>query len=199
MNGHFIVFEGLDGAGKTTQIRILQEWLQAQGYDVLVTREPGGVAISEQIRGIILSVDNTEMDPVSECYLYAAARAQHVRQLILPALERGKIVLCDRYLASSIAYQGYARGLGKQVVMDINRIAVGGTLPNMTIFLDMPFDEGRISKDKDRMERSGEDFYDGVYQGYLDQYDTGHVVDATQSIGVIAQQIQDYVQDVLHE
>ena len=199
MNGHFIVFEGLDGVGKSTQIRLLQQWLREQGYDVLTTREPGGVPISEQIREIILSIGNTDMDPVAECYLYAAARAQHVRQLILPALSKGKVVLCDRYLASSIAYQGYARGLGKDMVMNINREAISGVLPNLTIFLDMPFDEGRIRGKKDRLENSGGAFYDRVYQGYLEQYDTGHVVDATQSIELIAQQIQDYTRELLHE
>lgn len=195
----FIVFEGLDGAGKSTQIKKLEAWLIDQGCDVLVTREPGGCQISEQIREIILDPLNTQMQPMTECYLYAAARAQLVRQVIKPAISSGKIVLCDRFLASSLAYQGFARGLGEDTVMAVNKIAVDGVYPDLTVFFDMPFDEQRVGEDKDRMESSGDAFFAKVYQGYKNLYHTGFVVDARQSIDEIAEQIQSYVKDKLDE
>ena len=115
----FITFEGMDGAGKTTQIRLLQERLEKAGERVVVTREPGGNALAEKIRALLLDPES-EMDPLTEAYLYAAARAEHVRRVILPALQRGETVLCDRYLDSSLAYQGYGRGLGEETVRRIN-------------------------------------------------------------------------------
>lgn len=195
----FIVFEGLDGAGKSTQIKKLEEWLVSLGYNVLVTREPGGCQISEQIREIILDSKNTDMQPMAECYLYAAARAQLVRQVIRPALESGKIVLCDRFLASSLAYQGFARGLGEETVLAVNKIAVDGVYPDLTVFFDMPFDHQRVGADKDRMESSGDDFFDKVYQGYKNLYHTGVVVDARQSIEEIAEKIKCFVKEKLDE
>ena len=121
--GYFITFEGGDGSGKSTQIGILRDSLIATGYDVVLTREPGGTAISEKIRELILDPENGEMDDMTEAFLYAAARAQLVRQLIKPALEEGKVVICDRFVDSSIAYQAYGRGLGDAVGV-INTYAV---------------------------------------------------------------------------
>ena len=135
MRGYFITFEGPDGAGKTTQIDLLRKYLLDKGLDVVVTREPGGTPISEAIRGIILDTDHSEMDPITEMYLYAASRAQHVGQLIAPALRQGKIVLCDRFVDSSIAYQGAGRGLGMKMVEEINRAALQGIMPDITLFL----------------------------------------------------------------
>ena len=130
----FITFEGMDGAGKTTQIRLLQERLEKAGERVVVTREPGGNALAEKIRALLLD-PASEMDPLTEAYLYAAARAEHVRRVILPALQRGETVLCDRYLDSSLAYQGYGRGLGEETVRRINAQAVAGCLPDRTYLL----------------------------------------------------------------
>ena len=133
--GWFITMEGPDGSGKTTQIQLLEQVLKSQGYKVWVTREPGGTLIGEQIRKIILDVDNEEMDPMTEAILYAAARAQHVKQLIEPALDQGMIVLCDRFLDSSVAYQGVARGLGMDTIEGINQYATGGLVPDITFLL----------------------------------------------------------------
>ena len=133
----FITFEGMDGAGKTTQIRLLQERLERAGERVAVTREPGGNALAEKIRALLLDPES-EMDPLTEAYLYAAARAEHVRRVILPALQRGETVLCDRYLDSSLAYQGYGRGLGEETVRRINVQAVAGCLPDRTYLLRVP-------------------------------------------------------------
>ena len=133
----FITFEGMDGAGKTTQIRLLQERLEKAGERVVVTREPGGNALAEKIRALLLDPES-EMDPLTEAYLYAAARAEHVRRVILPALQRGETVLCDRYLDSSLAYQGYGRGLGEETVRRINAQAVAGCLPDRTYLLRVP-------------------------------------------------------------
>ena len=133
----FITFEGMDGAGKTTQIRLLQERLEKAGERVAVTREPGGNALAEKIRALLLDPES-EMDPLTEAYLYAAARAEHVRRVILPALQRGETVLCDRYLDSSLAYQGYGRGLGEETVRRINAQAVAGCLPDRTYLLRVP-------------------------------------------------------------
>ena len=132
--GYFISFEGGDGSGKSTQIQILREFLEERGYDVILTREPGGTPISEKIRSIILDKANSEMDDMTEALLYAAARAQLVSQVIRPALEEGKVVICDRFVDSSMAYQAYARGLGDSV-KTINAFAVGDCMPDLTILL----------------------------------------------------------------
>ena len=130
--GYFISFEGGDGSGKSTQIQILREFLEERGYDVILTREPGGTPISEKIRSIILDKANSEMDDMTEALLYAAARAQLVSQIIRPALEEGKVVICDRFVDSSMDYQAYARGLGDSV-KTINAFAVGDCMPDLTI------------------------------------------------------------------
>ena len=137
MKGYFITFEGPDGSGKTTQINLLKEYLIKKGYDILVTREPGGTPISEAIREIILDTKYEEMNPVTEMLLYAASRAQHVAQLIKPALAQGKIVLCDRFVDSSIAYQGVGRNLGIEIVEEINKVALQGIVPDLTLFFDI--------------------------------------------------------------
>lgn len=171
MKGFFITFEGPDGSGKTTQIDLLRRHLLDRGYEVLVTREPGGTPISEAIRKIILDTEHMEMTPVTEMLLYAAARAQHVDQLIRPALEQGKIVLCDRFVDSSIAYQGLGRGLGIELVEEINRVALQGIMPNLTFFFDIDPEKGLIrGKDRDRkvdrLELEDLEFHKRVYQGF---------------------------------
>lgn len=171
--GIFISIEGTDGSGKSTQIQKILDDLSARKLDVVFTREPGGTPISEEIRQILLSPEHGEMCAETEMLLYAAARAQHVRQKILPALAEGKVVLSDRFLDSSIAYQGYARGLGEDV-LTVNQIATGGLEPDLTIFLDLPPKEGIRRKQTeadhtiDRLEQEDLSFHEKVYQGYLE-------------------------------
>jgi dTMP kinase len=167
--GLFITLEGPDGSGKSTQIRLLGEYLEGKGLDVVYTREPGGTRIGEKIREIILDRENSEMNPLAEAMLYASSRAQHVAEIILPALEAGRTVLCDRYVDSSIAYQGYGRGLSK-IVSEINSLAFGGAMPDLTIFIDIPpascFE--RIGgKGGDRIESEDIAYHKDVYEGYL--------------------------------
>ena len=168
--GRFITFEGTDGTGKSTQIERLRAALAAQGREVVVTREPGGNPIAERIRGLLLDRSSV-MDDVTEAYLYAAARAEHVRTVILPALERGADVLCDRYIDSSVAYQGYGRELGAERVLSINAEAVAGCLPDRTYLLTLPQQEAqaRIAGrgERDRMESAGEAFDRRVAEGFL--------------------------------
>lgn len=163
--GIFITFEGGEGSGKSTHLRLLGERLRAEGRTVLITREPGGCPISEKIRALVLDRENVEMTPVTEALLYAAARAQHVAQVIRPALERGEIVLSDRFLDSSIAYQGYGRGLGEDLVRSINAPAIDGLMPEVTFFLSVNVRaaQGRIAdRELDRLELAGLDFHERV-------------------------------------
>lgn len=168
--GVFISLEGTDGCGKSTQIPLLQQWLERCGEVVCLTREPGGCPISERIREIILDVNHREMTDVCEAYLYAAARAQHVRQRILPALQRGEIVLCDRYLDSSLAYQGAGRGLGMEKVEEINRVATEGLLPDLTLFYDLDperaMERRRAASPLDRLEMAEDGFMRRTYEGF---------------------------------
>ncbi|MDR2162977.1 MAG: dTMP kinase [Clostridiales Family XIII bacterium] len=168
--GLFITFEGPDGSGKSTQIRLLGEYLMGKGLDVIYTREPGGTRIGEKIREIILDPHSTEMDPLTEAMLYASSRAQHVAEVIRPALAAGCVVLCDRYVDSSVAYQGYGRGIGG-IVAEVNAIATGDVTPDLTIFLDIGpeacFD--RIGKHGgDRIESEDISYHQAVYEGYLE-------------------------------
>lgn len=137
MNQNFISFEGGEGSGKTTIIKQLKIDLEKQGFKVLQTREPGGSEIAEGIRQIILNIANVKMDPRTEALLYAASRRQHLVEVILPALQNGNIVLCDRFVDSSLAYQGYARGLGINQIYELNRFAIEDLLPGLTIYLDL--------------------------------------------------------------
>ena len=146
MKGIFISFEGADASGKSTQIRLLREWLESKGIEPLVTREPGGTAIGEKIRAILLDRENGEMLPLTEALLYAASRAQHVGQVIRPALKEGRVVITDRFVDSSIAYQGYGRGLG-EVAEIINTPAVDGVLPDLTILLVVDPEDMRRRRD----------------------------------------------------
>ncbi|HEY4599867.1 MAG TPA: dTMP kinase [Cerasibacillus sp.] len=172
MAGLFITFEGGEGAGKTTVLQTIRKQLINKGYDVLTTREPGGIRIAERIRNIILTPEHTEMDGRTEALLYAAARRQHLVEKILPALDAGKIVLCDRFIDSSLAYQGYARGLGMDEVFQMNQFAIQDAMPDLTLFFDIEPEEGlkRIAANKDR-ERNRLDlevlsFHEKVYEAY---------------------------------
>lgn len=170
--GLFVTFEGVEGSGKTTLINRLYDEMLRLGYPVVKTREPGGNKISEQIRNIILDVDNCEMDYRTEALLYAASRRQHLVEVIRPALEAGATVICDRFLDSSLAYQGHARGLGIEKVYDINLYATEGILPDVTVYIDVAPEEGlsRITNSHrkvDRLDLETAAFHTKVREGYL--------------------------------
>ncbi len=167
----FITFEGCDGCGKTTVLKLVSEELSKRKVDFLLTREPGGSKIAEQIRNIILDKKNIEEDSRTEALLYAASRRQHLTDVVLPALKQGKLVLSDRYIDSSLAYQGYARGIGIKEVMSINAFAINGLMPDVTFFLDLTPEEGlkRIasrSRESDRLDKEKLAFHQKVYEGY---------------------------------
>ena len=166
--GLFITMEGPDGSGKSTQIQFLKEYFEEHGIPCLFTREPGGTPIGEKLRNIILDKGNAEMCDMTEALLYAASRAQHVEELIKPALEVGKVVVCDRFIDSSIAYQGYGRELGDAVRV-INEYAICGCMPDMTFLmeLDPSIGKSRICADvQDRLELERIEFHNRVYEGY---------------------------------
>lgn len=172
MKGKFVTIEGCEGAGKSTQIRLIREALAERGIAAEFTREPGGTPIAEQIRAIILDAGNTAMEPVTELLLYAAARRQHTTERIRRALEAGKLVFCDRYIDSTTAYQGYARGLDRHTIDALNRLAMADVEIDLTLFIDVPPDVGFARKggaDKtDRLENERADFHRKVYEGFLD-------------------------------
>src|SRR5918999_246421 len=162
----FVTFEGLDGSGKTTQAELLRERLEAEWQEVVATREPGGTPLGERIRQLVLH--GSHVTPWAEALLYAAARAQHVEEVIRPALERGATVVCDRYVDSSVAYQGVARGLGLERVLDLNLAAVGGLLPDRTFLLliDPARLTERLRREHDRLEREDVEFHARADAGY---------------------------------
>ena len=168
--GYFITFEGGEGTGKTTIINYISKYLENKGYDVVTTREPGGIDIAEQIRNIILDIKNTKMDYRTEALLYAASRTQHLAEKIIPALKENKIVLCDRYLDSSLVYQGIARGLGIENVLKVNMFATE-YMPNITFFIDVKpeicFKRLKDNnREMDRLDLEKMDFHNMVYEGY---------------------------------
>lgn len=173
MNNLFITFEGGEGAGKSTILKMLSETLAERGFHVTCTREPGGIEIAEQIRNVILDKNNVSMDGKTEALLYAAARRQHLVEKVLPELEKGNIVLCDRFIDSSLAYQGYARGLGIEEILTINQFAIGDYMPSLTLYLDVRPEIGlsRINKDHDRevnrLDLESLEFHSTVREGYL--------------------------------
>ena len=168
--GKFITFEGCDGCGKSTQLRLLSEYLTKNGIEHIFTREPGGGKISEAIREILLNGKNAEMTDECEALLYAAARAQHLRDKVEPAMSEGKLVVCDRYVDSSFAYQAYARGLGFEFIEKINAFALEKYLPDCTIFFDLTpeaaFQRKHGADENDRLEQAGMEFHKKVYGGY---------------------------------
>jgi len=205
-NGLLVSFEGSEGSGKTTQISALADKLEDAGYEVMVTREPGGTDLGEEIRHLLKHSSNgSGMVPEAELLLFAAARAQLVREKILPAIDEGKIILCDRFLDSTTVYQGVARELSKEPVTVINRFAVGNFMPDWTIILDVPAEVGierirhRATDIPDRMESENIEFYRAVREGYLllakslpDRYS---VYDGTQQKELIEDEIWEEIQE----
>ena len=205
MKGIFITMEGPDGSGKTTQIQLLSEFLKEQGYEVLITREPGGTAISEAVRELLLDPAHKEMKPETEMLLYAAARAQLVQELIGPAIDAGKAVISDRFVDSSVVYQGIARGLGVETVYAVNRPAIGKYMPDVTFLMDLSAEEGirrkRNQAELDRMEQESLEFHKRVAEGYhtLMENDRERIypVDATLPIPVICGMIKSKVLELI--
>lgn len=201
--GLFITFEGPDGSGKTTQIQELKKYLEKNGFNAIITREPGGTPIGEKIRQIILDKNNQEMDYVTEALLYAASRAQHVSQVIKPALEQGRMVICDRFMDSSIVYQGYGRKLGDSVRI-MNEIAVRDCLPDVTFLLKINpgIGKSRIEEgEQDRLELEKMEYHNEVYRGYMElskQYPERIIcIDAGRSIEEIRIEICKHMDSLL--
>jgi dTMP kinase len=201
VSGLFITFEGGDGTGKSTQVRLLTEWLAEQGRAVVSTREPGGTEVGTALRDIVLH-HRGEVDPRAEALLYAADRAQHIGTLVRPALERGDVVVQDRYIDSSVAYQGAGRVLDAAEIKRISLWATGDLVPDLTVLLDLPGDvaRARLAKEQktfDRLENEHDDFHERVRAAFLqlaaDEPDRFLVVDAMQQIDQIAHVIRDRV------
>ncbi|WHQ37143.1 dTMP kinase [Spiroplasma sp. SV19] len=203
----FITLEGIDGSGKTTISKLLKEKLRSKGYQVVLTREPGGNEIAEQIRNVILSKHNLGMDPWTEALLYIAARKQHVMEDILPALKEGKIVICDRFMDSTSAYQGYARGLGIRTLDEVQSIVLGTTKPDLTLFFDI---EPSIANERmkirnenemNRLDLEQKSFHEKVYEGYQvlisEHSDRIKVVDARKLVNEVLEQVYYYVDEII--
>lgn len=192
--GLFITFEGADGCGKTTQMKLLAEYLQKQGHDVVLTREPGGKGLGEKVREILLNYDG-EVSDRCESFLFLADRAQNIDIIVNPAVEAGKIVLCDRHTDSTVAYQGYGRGLDLDRINLLNNIAVNGRKPDLTFVFDIDTETSmkRVGKEKDRMESAGLEFHNRVREGYLkiaqQEPERIKVIDASKSIEKIHKEV----------
>lgn len=204
MKGLFIVMEGPDGSGKTTQINLLKQYLEEAGYECLITREPGGTVIGEEIRQLILNPEYKEMSPVTEMLLYAASRAQLVHEVIGPALEAGKIVISDRFVDSSIVYQGIARNLGISTVSAVNAPGIGIYRPDGIFFIDLSEAEGlrrkKEQKKLDRMEQESIEFHHMVSEGYrkvLSNRPEVIKIDGNKEIDVIQKKIRNQVDELL--
>lgn len=185
--GMFITFEGADGCGKTTQMKLLAEYLEKKGIDVVLTREPGAKGLGEKVREILLNYEGPVSDRC-ESFLFLADRAQNIDIIVNPAVEEGKVVLCDRHIDSTVAYQGYGRGLDIERINMLNNIATNGRKPDLTFVFDIDIETSmaRVGKEKDRMERAGKDFHNRVRQGYLElakqEPQRIKVIDAAKSI-----------------
>lgn len=208
-NGLFITIEGPEGAGKTTILQMLADQLVSEGLKIIQTREPGGIDIAEQIRKVILDKDNTAMDPRTEALLYAAARRQHLVERVKPALDQGYIILCDRFIDSSLAYQGHARGLGIDEVYGINRFAIGGMMPCLTLYFDIAPEIGleRINRNRgreiNRLDLEDLHFHQKVREGYnllMDMFpERIHKIDASQSVKAVFEEAYEKVKQLLIE
>lgn len=207
--GIFITMEGPEGAGKTTILKLLGEYLQQEGYSVVLTREPGGIPIAEQIREVILKKENTAMDSRTEALLYAAARRQHLIEKIIPALDKGMIVLCDRFIDSSLAYQGHARGLDVEEIYNINQFAIGDFMPEVTFYFDIDPAEGlkRIQinqhREVNRLDLESLQFHEKVREGYqliMEKWkDRFVLIDANQPLEAVFEQTKTCMATVLEK
>ncbi len=204
--GKFIVFEGPDGSGKTTVALKICELLKEKGFDIVHTREPGGIDIAEQIRNVILDPKNTAMDARTEALLYAASRRQHLVQKVLPAIEDGKLVICERFLFSSLAYQGKARGIGYNGILDINNFAIEDHMPDLTIYLDIDEKLGqeRINQraSKDRLDSESINFHHLVNEGYkeiLDKFKDTRIVDASNDLDRVVSDCLSIIMDLIDD
>ena len=205
--GLFVVVEGGEGSGKSTIIEKIYIWLRESGHECILTREPGGIKISEKIRAVILDKENTEMDGRTEALLYAAARRQHLVEKVIPAINSGKIVLCDRFVDSSLAYQGYARGLGIDEVFEINKFAINDCMPNVSILFDIDPEIGleRIrknsSREVNRLDLEKIDFHNKVREGYTKIYENNKdrmiKINAEQSIDQVFEEVKRIFLDLL--
>jgi dTMP kinase len=199
--GMFISIEGTDGCGKSTQIPLIKEYLEKNGHDIVVVREPGGTAISEKIRNILLDKDNTGMFTKTEILLYAAARAQIVEEVILPALEAGKTIICDRFVDSSYAYQGFGRDSDLEEIIGLNEFATSQIMPDITFFMDispeLAFERRMAAAAADRIESEGLSFQVSVYAGFhalAKRFpERIKVIDATQDVDSVFSHIKEYI------
>ena len=198
MSGAFITFEGVEGSGKSTQIQLLATFLRGLGREVVLTREPGGTPLAERIRDILMDKADETMSPLTELLLYEASRAQHVKALILPALERGAFVLCDRFADSTTAYQGAGRRLDPAVVDRLNRLAAGAAWPVQTYLLDLPAAEGlhraRERGSEDRMMQESLDFHERIREQFLrlarEEQDRITIIDAARPVDIIQDELR---------
>ena len=206
MKGYFITLEGPDGSGKTTVAKYLCEKLTNDGYEVVHTREPGGIDIAEQIRNVILDPKNTAMDEKTEALLYAASRRQHLVEKVLPAVKEGKIVICERFVDSSLAYQGFGRQLGFDDVLGINLFAIDNTFPDLTIYLDVDektgLDRLKNRTFKDRLDQESIDFHHRVNEGYQEVIkrfkDRIKLVDASKTLNEVVEATYRIVTDLIN-
>ncbi|MCX7747342.1 MAG: dTMP kinase [Clostridia bacterium] len=203
--GIFITVEGTDGSGKTTQIKLMSEYLKEKGFQVIVTREPGGTEIGEKIRSVILDPENTRMGENTELMLYAACRAQLVSEVIKPELEKGNIIICDRFIDSSYAYQGAGRGIDLNLVTDINRVALDGITPDITFFFDISPKVALLRRvaatGADRIEKEEMDFHMRVYSGYKKLAtlypERIKSVESTRCMDEIFNELKEYLDEIL--
>lgn len=200
--GLFITFEGTDGTGKSTQIEFAREYFESRGFNVLMSREPGGTSISEKLRDILLDKANDEMSPVTEMMIYAASRAQLVSEVIIPAVNDGTVVICDRFVDSSVAYQAFGRGLG-DMVAEVNSYATTGLAPDITFFMDIDPEVGRsriAGGELDRLEQEKSDFFRRVYDGYksIAALDPGRVktIDASGTVEEVRAAIEVHLDEI---
>lgn len=199
--GLFITFEGADGCGKTTQIELLDKYLKENGKQTLLTREPGAKGLGTKLREILLNYDG-EVSPQCESFLFLADRAQHIDCIIKPALQEGKVVLCDRHTDSTVAYQGYGRGLDLDRINMLNDIATGGLKPDLTIVFDVDVETSmqRVGKEKDRMESAGMEFFNKVRQGYLEiakkEPERVKVINSSDTIENIHKQVMELIKEL---
>ena len=206
MKGIFISFEGIEGAGKTIQSKLLCEYLLKKGYKVILTEEPGGTRIGLKIRELLLSVENKGMTPVTELLLYNVSRAQHIKEVILPALKRGFVVITDRFVDSTVAYQGYGRGIDLSLIYSIEKVVTGGVKPDITILFDIDAEIGlkrnRGIKKSDRLELEDVGFHKRVRSGYLEivskEPERIKLIDASEGIEEIHSKIVSIVMDFIN-